>query len=218
MSTSGTTAWSMTAADMIKHALRENGIIALNETPTSSEIAACLVILNGLLRSWTPGAWVGSLDDLPITGGAASTTLDSAIAEVLSVRFPSGSIERELMRWGRSEYLEIPNKTQSGDPLAFYADDQRDAIMLYLWPIPADDVTLKYEYLRFPDVVTDQTQTVDFPQKYNEAMFTALAVRCAGIFGKQPPPELVARAQFLKQQMDDAERPESYIIETGLDW
>ena len=55
-------------------------------------------------------------------------------------------------------------------------------------------------------------------QKYNEAMFTALAVRCAGIFGKQPPPELVARAQFLKQQMDDAERPESYIIETGLDW
>jgi len=218
MTTSGTTAWSMSALAIVQQALRENSIITLDETPTTDEIAACLVCLNGILRSWIPASWLGSTATITVPANAASGALPAELDEILSVRMvQSSTYERPLNRWGRSEYLEMPNKLQTGDPISYYVDNQRDSIIMYVWPVPTSDTTLKVEYLRFPEIITDSAQTVDFPQKYNELLFVSLAMRCAGIFGRQPTPELVARASLLQRQFEDGERPETYIIETGLD-
>lgn len=217
MATSGVTAWSMTAQEMIIHALRKNTIISLGETPTTEEIAECLIVLNGVLKGFPPGLYLASSASVAVTAGNSSGLLDDFVEEVLSARISINvNYERPLTRWGRSEYLEIPNKAQSGDPIAFYADCRRDAVELFLWPVPSRDVTIMIEYNRVPETVTDAAQTVDFPEKYNELLFSELAMNCAGIFGREPPPLLVSRTDFLRRQFDDDERPESYLIESGL--
>lgn len=217
MATSGTTAWSMTAQEMIVHALRKNSIISLGESPTTEEVAECLIVLNGILRSMSPGMYLASSAAVAVTANNASGFLYEFVSEVLSARLAvATNYERPLTRWGRSEYLEMPNKAQVGDPVAFYADCKRDAVELYMWPVPSRDITILIEYNRAPETVTDAAQTVDFPEKYNELLFSELAMNCAGIFGREPPPLLVSRTDYLRGQFEDNERPESYIIESGL--
>lgn len=214
MTTSGTTAWSLTAQQIIDASLRENGIIAIGESPTTDESNECLLRLNGILKSWTGGDYLVSSADVTVPADSASGTLAVEVHEILSARLEvSSTYERQLTQWERSEYMRLPNKAQSGEPVAFHADNQRDAVTLYVWPVPTAERTLKVEYVRVPETITALTQTVDWPRQYNEALFTTLAVRCAGIFGRQPSPELADRAGYLRRMMEDEQRPEAYIME-----
>lgn len=215
MTTSGTTAWSLTAQQIIDASLRENGIIAIGESPTTDESNECLLRLNGILKSWTGGDYLVSSADVTVPAASASGTLAEAVHEVLSARLEL-SFERHLTRWERSEYMCLPNKSQPGDPVGFHADNQRDAVTMYVWPVPTVERTLKVDYVRVPETITALTQTVDWPRQYNEALFTTLAVRCAGIFGRQPSPELADRAGYLRRMMEDEQRPEAYIMEGAM--
>jgi len=219
MPTSGVTAWSLTALSFITSALRRNGIISLSETPTSEEIAECLVVFNGILKSMPFGSYLLTTGTVIVPPGDPSGSLPAGVSDVISARVVmNATYQRVLTRWGRSEYLEMPNKAQVGDPMAFYVDNQRDAVAMYVWPVPRDGATLAIEYNRLPETITDSAQTVDFPERYNEYLGLELALNCAGLFGREPNPVLVARAGFLRQQFEDDERPESYIIESGFNY
>lgn len=214
MTTSSTTAWSLTARDVVVEALRENAIISPGESPEADEAAACMVRLNGLLKSWCVGRNLERTGTITVPANDASGAIDATINEVRSIRVvESQSFERQLARWERDDYFRIPNKTASGAPTAYYADAQRDTMVLYLWPVPAIETTLRIEYQRLPETVTDLNETIDFPQEYQEALYANLALRCCGLFGVDPKPELVARARELKVEMVDRERPASYFME-----
>jgi hypothetical protein len=218
MPTSGVVAWSLTAQDLIVTALRRTGIVSIGETPDADELAECLVVLNGLLKSWTPGQYLQTTATVTAPAGDPSGSLIQEVGEILSVRlYQSATYERPLTRWERSEYLEIPNKGQLGDPVAYYAATQLDSVAIYLWPIPSPtDATLKVEYNRVVETVTALSQTVDFPEKYNELLYVELALNCAPMFGKEVSPQLIERGAYLRRMFEDDERPESYLIETDL--
>lgn len=214
MPTSGTTAWSLTARDIITAALEENNVIPLGRDPKAKELDACILRLNGLLKSWAVGMHQEALADVAVVADAASVALDAEVESILSLRLvTSATSERPLVRIPRDRYLELPNKAQSGTPTMFYESQATDGVTIYLWPVPTTDTTLKANYLRKPETVTNASETVDFPQRWQEALFTNLAMRCAGIFGIQPGPELITRAQRLEREMLDADRPESYFME-----
>lgn len=219
MTTSGVTAWSLTARDIIATALQEGGIIPLGDDAEADEAEACLVRLNGLLKSWRIGNGLLTQASVITTPNVASVTLDDAIESVISVRLvQSATNERMLWPWTRDEYYQVPNRATSGSPTIYYTDEQRDASMLYVWPVPTTAMTLKVDYQRMPETVTNLNETVDFPQKYNETLYANLAVRCWGIFNSDTPPpaELVARANYLERMMFDRERPTSYIMEPAF--
>lgn len=213
MTTSGVVDWPLTARDIITTALQECAILPLGETPEADEASACLVRLNALLKSWQVGLQLQTEDDLAVTAGAAATALPDEVETILSVRLvQSATNQRSLARWERDDYFSLPNKASQGTPSVFYVDQHRDTATLYLWPVPSANSALKIDFLRKPETVTNLSQTVDLPQKYQEAFYAMLAVRCAGIFGVQPGPELVARADTLRRQAEDAERPASYTM------
>lgn len=217
MTTSGVTAWSLTARDIITEALHENAVLGLGEDVPAPEADRCLTRLNGLLKSWLVGRNLERTGAITVLANAASGAIDAAINEVRSVRvLENQNFERQLTRWERDEYFRIPNKSASGAPTAFYADAQRDSIVLYLWPVPTADTTLKVEYQRLPETVTNLNETVDFPQEYQEALYANLAVRCCTVFGVEPKVELLQRARDLRIEMEDRERPASYTMEP--DW
>lgn len=222
MTTSGVTAWSMTANDLIGAALKELAIIDPGTDPEADEAADCLVRLNAMLKSWQArGVTLFREQTISVTTtpATASVSLDAKVRSIASARLVvSATYERPLWPWNRRDYFGIPNKTAAGDPTMYYLDRQRDAAVLYLWPVPATAKTIKLDYDRIVDTVTELTQTLDIREEYQETVYANLAVRITGIFGQQAGTELLQRAALLEQQMFDAERPDSYRFETDYDY
>lgn len=213
MPTSGTTDWSLTARDIVVAALQENGIIPLGRNPTATEQDACILRLNALLKTLPAGSHNEATGTITIPGGSASGTIDSDVEEIISARVTTTGHVRQLYRWDRTRYYELPNPTQVGEPTVFYESRGLNAVTMYVWPVPATDRDVAITYLRKAQTVTDGSQTVDFPQRFQEALYTILARRCAGLFGVEPPPDLVDRAARLELEMFDADRPRSYFFE-----
>lgn len=213
MPTSGVTSWPLTAREIINAALQEAAIIALDEEPEAHEASACLLRLNALLKSWQVGLQLEAEATVTVPPNDASGTLAADVETVVSARVVlSPTNERQLTRFERDDYLSLPNKLASGTPTIFYMSEQATTCTMHLWPVPTVETQIRISYLRTPETVTNLSQTVDFPQKYQEALYAMLAVRCAGLFGQTLEPELVARAERLRIEIEDAERPASYSL------
>lgn len=216
MTTSGVTAWSLTARDLVTAALEDNAIIALGRTPRDAEMTACIRRLNGMLKSWQvkgAGLWRETAIAATILAGEATVELPEGVADVVGVRIvETSTYQRPLAVWERDDYMILPNKTSLGQPTAAYAERGLASTVLYLFPVPLVDTDLLVDALRGVETVTSPNETVDFPEIYQEAIYANLAVRCAGLFGMQAPAELIARAGMLEQAMLDSERPSSYRL------
>lgn len=217
MTTSGVTAWSLTAGEIVRAALGELAVLDPGSDPEASEQTDCLLRLNAMLKSWSlkgVSLYRETSSTITTTGAVASVTLSAAIRNISSARLVvSATNERQLWPFNRTDYFQIPNKTAAGSPTTYYLDRQRDASVLYLWPVSATAATIKLDYDRIPETVTAATQTLDIREELQETVYANLAVRIAGIFGQTPGPELVARALSLETQMLDSERPDFYTFE-----
>lgn len=217
MTTSGVTAWSLTAADIVKAAMGEIATIDPGSDPTSDELASCLLRLNGMLKSWSlkgVSLYRETSATITTTAAVASVTLNAGIRAISSARLVvTATNERPLWPWTRSEYLSLPNKAAVGQPTIYYLDRQRDAAVIYFWPVSATVASIKLDYDRIPETVVASDETLDIREELQETVYANLAVRIAGIFGQTPGPELASRAQMLEMQMFDAERPDAYRFE-----
>jgi len=220
MTTSGETAWTLTARDIVKHAMQEIGALSVGEEPESAELTACLVRLNAMLKSWSTKAnlFREATGVVTVPGGDGSGVLPPEIRDISSVRLVvSATQERILYPWQRTDYYSLPNKASVGSPTIYYLSQQSGGDVLYLWPVSATDVTLKVDYSRTAETVTNGAETLDIPQEWHEAVYLGLASRIAGMFGAtRIDPGTVAdvkqRAEVLYQQFLDSDRPDSYTF------
>lgn len=222
MPVSGTSVYIMTALDMVTNAMIELGILSSGGTPSASELEDSLTRLNSMLKSWQlQGVDLWREDDrsVTITANTTPTTLATDIRQVFGARLVTTSFERVLGRWERSEYLSLPVKTAPGDPTIFYTSRQRDALNLYVWPVPTANATIKIDCERIVDTVTAGSDEVDVPQHALEAVWVNLAARLIPMFnasGQAIAPASAAfvsgRAQQLLSLLMDDDRPESIFI------
>jgi hypothetical protein len=216
MATSGTTAFSLTARDVVTDALDENGIIPLGDAPTADEMDKCIRRLNFMLKSWQMQGILWKQETISDAGTADTATiaLDAFVRGVNGVRYvESATNERSLTRWERDDYQILPNKAASGTPTIYYVQRAEDGLVLYVWPVPTANFTLKLDIDRKMDTVTDANETLDVPEELMETVMANLALRCCAIFQKEPTAELVARARGLEREMLDNYRPASFFIE-----
>ena len=221
MPTSGDTSWTVTALDVVKAAM--GPLLDPSEDPDPDESADCLTHLNGLLKSWAMRGVSLSRETtgtVTTVGGSASGSLDASIRAILSARLVvSATQDRPLFPMTRTEYLSLPNKASVGQPTMYYLSRQRDAAVLYLWPVSATAATIAIDYDRLPETVTALTEEIDVRQELFETVWTNLAtIIRPNVFGTPCDPLVIARAALLEQQMLDAERPDSYHFETDFDY
>jgi hypothetical protein len=107
----------------------------------------------------------------------APTVLD--VAEFVVANNPS---EIPMARINRDDYQSLPDKTFQGRPVQFWLDIQRDNPVIRIWPA----VQLQYTFYqlvltrkRYLMDVGTLTQTLDFPQRWFEAVVSELAARLA---------------------------------------
>jgi len=215
MTTSGITAWSLTARDVVQQAMAQLGVTDLGEDPDASELTYALFQLNGLIKSWQGGLHLETTGTVTIPAASPSGELAADVQEIISARH-SGTFERQLQRFGRDDYMILPNKAAIGEPTAFYVSNQRDATVMYVWPVPSAQTVLTIDYRRKPETITSASETVDFPEEYHETLIANLAVRLMGRFGdginQLTVSELTQRAERLRVLMEDQERPASYML------
>ena len=215
MTTSGVTSFSLTVRDHVMMALEQNAIIASGEEPTADELASCIRLLAGMLKTWQARGltWKQETISVSLTGGSASVALPTYVRGVNGLRFvDSATNERQMARFERDEYYSLPNKAASGTPTIYYVAPGTAEATLYVWPVPASNSTVKADIDRQMDTPTNGGETIDLPDEWAEAVYLNLATRCAGIFGVQPSPYLVDRAAVAEREMLDAYRPASYFM------
>jgi len=224
MPTSGVITSSMTAGQVMTLAMQELGVIGAGETPQGEEYEAMLPRLNFMLKTWQSrgcNLWRETDGSITITANTASGTLSPRVIDVMAARVVTGVNEIPLQRWETGEYRQIPNKAQSGRPVAYYIDKQRDAVNMYVWPVPTADTTIKLDYARVIEDVLVTTDNLDLPQAWLETAYVCLAARCAALFGATridpgTVGEVKQRAAELETELFDMDRPSSVMFGSAV--
>lgn len=218
MPTSSEVALELTFADAAKTAAVELGAIGVSDELEDSEQEEMQRRANSMLKTWSVEAnlFREASATLTIPGGTGAATLPPEVRDVGNVSLiVSATQNRMLFQQNRSQWMGLPNRSAVGTPTMFYYSQGASADAIYIWPVPATDVDLAFDYSRGAYVVTAPEETLDIPTEWQEAFYMGLASRCASMFGAtRIDPATVARvdakAAELYQRMLDADRPDSY--------
>lgn len=198
-----------TVRELINGAARLVGIIQQNEALTGDNLNVALYSLNHMIDSWSNNRlMIYNINEyvFPLTG-ATSYTLgpggDWNVERPMKIQTayarlqPSSPQQLDIAMQPLTieQYAGIAVKnTSSTFPFAYYDDCQYPLRTITLFPVPSGpaDIVL---YLREPLAdLTNIDADVMYPPGYERAFRFNLAVELAPEFGKQCPPELIARA------------------------
>ena len=184
MSISISTSFDLTASQIVEEAFARLGIGQEGEALTPRMERDGMRALNLLIKTWGADEhlWTETEGTLAMVSGQAAYDISPKPMRVLFVRRRTQGIDTPLGMFSRQEYFDQPNKTQSPSiPVNFYYDPQQATGTLYLWPAPSDQavstVTINYTYLRKMADMDVNTNNLDMPQEWLEAVIYALAVR-----------------------------------------
>lgn len=215
MPTSGSTDFTMNARDVIKYALEKLVVLSPEETPSAADMASCKTDLNMMLKGWQrtlPSLFRRSTISVPLVANTTAYTLTPRPYRVISVRYRNSS-DRDLpmTEWTAEDYEDMPVKSATGTPVAYFVDYQRDSVVLNVWQCLASVSTETVRCTvrrRFEDVDTLEDE-IDVPQEHLDLVGYNLAQRVGIQFGKAGTPvysKVEEMAAYLFQQAADAER------------
>jgi hypothetical protein len=199
----------VTVSDIIRRSLRNIGAIAGGETPSSTEEADALQVLNAMLDSWnTESLAVYALRDETLTlTGAASYTIGAGGA--LNTTRPV-KIEAAYVRLGGNDYhatlasadawYRLAAKSTTGSVAEWlYYEPSYPLGTLYLYPQPTSGVL--HLVTRVPLAAYSASDSLALPPGYQDAIVYHLALRLAPEYGRPVTPELAALARGAKDNI-----------------
>ena len=199
MATSGTKTFQLTIADTIEEAYELAGL----ELRTGYDAETARRSLNIMFADWANrgvNLWTIEQVTTSLTAGTSSYTLNSYDIDIVSAVIRqvdnSTTTDLQLTRIGRTEYLNIPDKSSTGRPTQFFLDRQTTPVVK-LWPTPDSAATysLIANTIQRIDDVTASAQDPEVPSRFIPCMASGLAYYIA--LKKNPE-----RVGLLKQQYE----------------
>lgn len=188
-----------TVRDIITDAYLDIRVGQIGSPVDATRAALGVRHLNRIMKSWQ------LLDDAPdflksslsvaLTTAASYSMAPQRPIRLLSVRLRRNGIDLPMQRMTRDDYGMMPDKATTGTPTQFYYDRQREAALIYVWPVlsPVGGETLEISYEReFDDV--DINATIDLPVEWYDAAVRQLAARLGPAFGVDGMQGLADRA------------------------
>ena len=164
-----------------------SGSFSVGETITGGTSAATAIITSNPTSSAVATTIpVGTFSSgETITGGtSAATTTVSAVQDlsdvqstidILSTVVTRDGTDFAIDRLSRSEFLNIPTKTQTGRPNQFFLDRQITPV-LKIWPVPDNNTDiLKFNRLTRIEDADAFTDTMDVPFRFYPCLAAGLA-------------------------------------------
>ena len=185
--------------DIIDGALRKIGVVGMGETPDAESYAVAAASLNRMLKAWQNrgySLWFTTAMTVTLTTAASYTMSPVRPLRIYSVRLVRNGVEMPMQSMTRQEYDDLPIKTTAGTPTSYYYDRQREAAKLYIWPVlsAANGETLAITYERESEDIGLQTDTVDVPGEWWDAVVYGLAARLTDDFMVSAP-NVIARGE-----------------------
>ena len=176
MATSGTTSFNITIDEVIEEAYERCGV----RTNSGNDIKSARRSLNLLFSEWGNrgiNLWKVKSETTTLVNGQVTYNTPSDCNDVLeAVVTTTGGNQQTLTKVSRSEYIAIPDKTQSGTPSQYYVNRQiTPTISLYLAPDTSAVTNIFYYYLARIEDVGAYTNTSDMPFRFFPCMVSGLA-------------------------------------------
>tara|TARA_R100001591_G_scaffold4597_1_gene10562 strand:- start:9696 stop:10367 length:672 start_codon:yes stop_codon:yes gene_type:complete len=176
MASSGTTSFNITIDEVINEAYERCGV----RVNSGNDIKSARRSLNLLFSEWGNrgiNLWKVKSKTETLVNGSVTYTTPSDCNDVLeAVVTLSGGNQQTLTKISRSEYIAIPNKTQTGTPSQYYVDRQiTPTISLYLAPDTSAVTNIFYYYLARIEDVGAYTNSSDMPFRFFPCMVSGLA-------------------------------------------
>jgi len=197
MATSGTRTFTLAVDEIVEEAFSRIG----GEPQTGKEAQQGRRALNLLLQEWLNRSvqlWTVSPASQSLTANTASYTLNSYTVDIEEAVIRKTNSDNtvtdfELERISRDDYLNIPNKSDTGRPSQYFLDKQLTPVV-FLYPTPDDstDVLRFNERKRIEDI-TAATENVDIPDRFLPCAISGLAYYLAL---KRPQIEIQRRQEL----------------------
>lgn len=174
MATSGSQDFKLDVADVIEEAYELIGL----EMRTGYDARKARRSLNIMFQDWTNrgiNLWKVAQVSQTMTSGTANYVMNAYDIDVLEAVVRRNGIDYSLDRITREDYLNLPNKAQTGRPTQLYVE-RTATPSFYVWPTPENstDVVITYRVQRIQDADT-LTNDVDVPSRFIPAMVSGLA-------------------------------------------
>lgn len=192
-----------TAADIIRRAMKQLGVLAAGETPSAEDQADALIELNLMLSSWANErllvfgtrrntyTMVPNLS--PHTIGATGTFATTRPLRIdgAGVIMVGNDTELPISMLTDAEYRLVMQKgLPSTFPMEMWVEWTYPNANLWFWPVPTTAAMLVlYTWSQIASFAA--SDVVSLPSGYEDAMGNALAVRLAPSYGTEPSPTLI---------------------------
>jgi len=174
MAVSGSTDFELDVADYIEEAFERCG----QEVRTGYDLKTAKRSLNLMLADWANrglNQWTIEQTTVPLTQGTGDYALGAGTIDILNAVIRRTNTDYALERISRSDYINIPTKTQQSRPSQFFVDRQINPT-LKLWPVPENstDVVVIDKLVRMDDADT-YTNTLQMPFRFYPCLAAGLA-------------------------------------------
>lgn len=223
MATSGDTTYSIDRNTLIKECLQLVEAIGEGQDPNSTQYADASRTLNLMLKAWQAYGiqlWKEKTISFSLTQGKKSYTIGSSgsvdVSEVRPLKIleavirDSSDNDTNLIPLTRQEYWNLSDKTTEGFTTQFYYEKSVPNGELFIWPTAdstsAGSNTIHLVYQAPIEDMDADTDELDFPQEWYEAVKYGLALRLAPVYGLD-----INRRQLLKIEANE-------ILQLALSW
>ena len=178
MAFSGTKTFALDIADTIEEAYELAGL----EQRTGYDARSARRSLNIMFADWANrgvNLWTIEEVSLDLVQGTNQYSLNEYDIDILSAVIrdssTSPSIDIEIDRIGRQEFLNIPNKTTQARPTQYFVDRQITPVV-NIWPTPdsSNYKLISYRIQRIDDVNTS-AENPEVPSRFIPCMVSGLA-------------------------------------------
>ena len=200
MATSGTFNFALEIDDVIQEATEMIG----GEQTLGHEPASARRSLNLMLKDWQNRGillWSTEASAITVTASVSSYALSSSTIDALQVIVNRDNTDLPLTRISYEEYLQIPQKSQTGRATQYSIKRDRDNPTLFIWPIPENSTdVLKVEKIReLEDINKSAGQNADVPKRFLPCLSAGLAFYMSI---KRPGVD-AGKITFLKQNYEE---------------
>lgn len=193
------------------------------EMRSGYDLRTAIRSFNFLMAEWANrglNLWTMDEETQALTANDNTYTLTANTVDVIeaAIRTGTGSaqVDRPLERISVSQWAQLANKTQTGQPTSFFVQRGVTDAVINLWPVPdnAQDYTLVYWRLRRIEEAGAITNTPDLPFRFIPALVCGLAYQIALKKSKdaQRIPYLKAEYEMAFELAADEDRDRSSVF------
>jgi hypothetical protein len=222
-------------SQVIEAALRKIGVLSLNGTVTSAQMAAAVQALNSVVKAWqTKNLFLWTLKefDLELIAGTERYTIQPGATGVTNLADDLLGFDQAYwlnnLTWERiavisyRQYLEQPDKeTAGGFPIYIATSPTEAPLTAFVYPSPTEAYDLKILGIAKARDWDNTTDTGQIPTRFQQALIYSLAADLAPEYGiplaERQYLEGKAATEFASAKQSDRDRSDCETVRGAFD-